>query len=664
LKRALTALERYFGPDHLYLSKCHKALEMACNRLRRPSEEAYEHIRRAVSIHERMGGKDQLELVTLLCEKSALEIVLNRWDEAVATAVRAVEAGLDVQEESYQVYSTTEAVMLAYAPGAAAGACINAVAANPNCTDSTLARVFSYVFKTHGMVLDRLVERQQFLESVDESVRVDLLWRDLAAATQRTADLVIRGPGDSPAIYRSELASAYRREEAAERALAEASDRLRALAPVPVVDRTKSTDALAAVLGRNAELIHFVRFKKCQLFNDTAEGLFHCHYGAFHLKGGETDHCDLAFVDLGPRASVDSLIFDYRRAVDAVEPGRRPSAREENEYQNAARRLYERVWAPFMSRDRDVARAAVPSDSLATVFLVLESWFHLLDFNALIAPTGDAVIERYKLHRLSSAGDLMRLSRTPPAGVGLLAVGSPVHFTGDTIHDEGTSPRGLRSSPVLCPEAYSPPVPLPGAEREVQAVASLFPEGTGEPVSVLLGREATEEAVKRLLPGNRIVHLATHGFFCEEGSSGGYPSAERLANPLLMSGLVLVPSKGDDGLLTAQELSCIDMRGLEWVVLSACRSGLGRLFWGEGLFGLPRAFEMAGARTVVMTLWKIDDIAMRDIMERLYRYRLSGCSTVDAIRRAQLERLREQRRRLNRIHPVLWGGVIAEGDWR
>ncbi len=664
LKRALSTLERYFGPDHLYLSKCLKALTIVSNRLRLPPEEAYGYICRAVSIHERVGGHDQLELVHILLSKVGLEIITGRWDEAVATAAKCAETALALQEESYQVYSTTEAVILAHMPSAAAEACVSAMMAHPSMRDSLLARVFSYVFKTHGMVLDRLAERQQFLDSVDESVRVDMLWRDLVRSTQRTADLVIKGPGYRPELYREELAAAYLAEEEADRALAEAAENLRSMAPVPDNANAVSTETLARALDQRAELIHFVQFQRYPHNDLEDRWIIQLHYGAFHLTVEGADSWNLDFVDLGSRGSIDSLIFSYRRAVDAVEPGRRPSAREENEYRCVARRLYDRVWAPLMSPDDGKEQGEVQSDSGVTVFLVLESWFHLLDFNALIAPTGESVIERYRLHRLSSAADLMRLSQRSSSGTGLLAVGSPVYAVRDRSRDDVVTVGETRSSPALCPEAYRPPEPLPGAERETRTVATLFSAATGEPVTVLLGWDAKEEEVKRLLPGKRIVHFATHGFFCEENKRGGYSSAERLADPLLMSGLVLAPSDGDDGLLTAQELMCIDMSGLDWVVLSACGSGLGRLFWGEGMFGLPRAFEMAGAHTVVMTLWKIDDAAMRDIMERMYRYRLAGSSTIDAVRQAQLDRLREQRLHLNRIHPALWGGVVAEGDWR
>jgi CHAT domain-containing protein len=137
-------------------------------------------------------------------------------------------------------------------------------------------------------------------------------------------------------------------------------------------------------------------------------------------------------------------------------------------------------------------------------------------------------------------------------------------------------------------------------------------------------------------------------------------------DPLLTSGILLAPDdRGDeDGLLTAQELLGHDLRQVDWVVLSACRSALGQILIGEGVFGLRRAFEIAGARSVLMALWTINDEVAADLMERIYHHRLAGRSTIDAVRLAQLERLREQRERWNRIHPALWGGIVVEGDWR
>jgi CHAT domain-containing protein len=146
---------------------------------------------------------------------------------------------------------------------------------------------------------------------------------------------------------------------------------------------------------------------------------------------------------------------------------------------------------------------------------------------------------------------------------------------------------------------------------------------------------------------------------------GSRSPEEGSIDPLIMTGLVFAPVPGkDDGLLTAQEVTCLDFRAVDWVVLSACGSGLGKVVRGEGMFGLRRAFEIAGARTVVMALWRLDDKVTRRLMEQIYTRKIAGASTIDAIREAQLARLAECRHRLNRLHPALWGGIVAEGDWR
>jgi CHAT domain-containing protein len=121
----------------------------------------------------------------------------------------------------------------------------------------------------------------------------------------------------------------------------------------------------------------------------------------------------------------------------------------------------------------------------------------------------------------------------------------------------------------------------------------------------------------------------------------------------------------DDGLLTAEEASAMHLSGAEWVVLSACETGLGKVAGAEGVLGLQRGFRVAGARTTIMSLWQVDDESTRRWMSTLYRLRLGhGASTADAVRGAALEVLRDRRRRGLTAHPFHWAGFVAVGDWR
>ena len=170
--------------------------------------------------------------------------------------------------------------------------------------------------------------------------------------------------------------------------------------------------------------------------------------------------------------------------------------------------------------------------------------------------------------------------------------------------------------------------------------------------------------MKRECRSPRILHLATHGFFLEDqkhdpnqerrdlGLSGG--EGRLPENPLLRSGLALTgantwlrggapPEEAEDGLLTAEDVSGLELLATALVVLSACETGLGEVRTGEGVFGLQRAFTLAGAKTLVMSLWSVPDDATRELMEDFYTCILAGEGRADALRNAQLA--------LRRKHP-------------
>jgi CHAT domain-containing protein len=244
-------------------------------------------------------------------------------------------------------------------------------------------------------------------------------------------------------------------------------------------------------------------------------------------------------------------------------------------------------------------------------------------------------------------------------------------------------------------------LPLPASSPEVELIARLWKDrdtslkqaegptpgeqdDTAEASVVsLTGGSATEDALKRGMRGRQVLHLATHAFFLGEcpsalSSRGGGPDLpDNLVflageNPLLLSGLALAGANRrqaakpdeEDGILTAEEIAAQDLRGVSWVVLSACDTGVGRVVPGEGVLGLRRAFRIAGARTVITSLWPIEDEAARDWMRRLYESRLSGRSTIEAVHEASLGMLKARRGSGRSTHPFFWGAFVATGDWR
>ncbi|MET0165365.1 MAG: CHAT domain-containing protein, partial [Vicinamibacterales bacterium] len=211
----------------------------------------------------------------------------------------------------------------------------------------------------------------------------------------------------------------------------------------------------------------------------------------------------------------------------------------------------------------------------------------------------------------------------------------------------------------------------------------------GGAVMTLSGDEATEAAVKRALPGHAIVHVATHAYVLGDGcetipegvrSVGGLARMDSAAlasftqeSPLLRSGLALTGAnqrnaagpEADDGILTAEEIAALRLPGTDLVVLSACDTGLGEIRAGEGVFGLRRAFQIAGARTVITSLWSVSDQSTVEWMRAFYQARFARRAPMpEAMRSASLAVLQSRRAQGLSTNPFHWAAFVAVGDWR
>ncbi len=129
-----------------------------------------------------------------------------------------------------------------------------------------------------------------------------------------------------------------------------------------------------------------------------------------------------------------------------------------------------------------------------------------------------------------------------------------------------------------------------------------------------------------------------------------------------------MPARGEtargqeDGVLTAEEAASLDLAGVEWAVLSGCDTGMGDVEEGDGVFGLRRAFQVAGARVVIMSLWPVDDETAHLFMRGIYTARFgSGQPTAEAVRSSSLAVLRSRRARDESDHPFYWAAFVAAG---
>jgi len=361
-------------------------------------------------------------------------------------------------------------------------------------------------------------------------------------------------------------------------------------------------------------------------------------------------------LDLGPRPPVQEAVRQWLDLV--VERGSDPKARAA-----AGRRVRELVWDPI--------RSAWPQKR---VFVVPSAALERVPFAAL--PSNDArylVEAGYAFHFLDHERDVLAPQAPRDASPTLALIGAP-DFSVAASEPSGSRGvcAGLRGATFTA---------LPQAAREIGGLRDLWLQRAGAAApTVLEGADATEARTRAVLHDSRIVHFATHGIFLgdqcrESGSDTRGVELDEDAPPapgaLEISALVLsganraATSTEDDGLLTSEEVATLDLTGTDWAVLSACDSGIGKHVNGEGVFGLRRAFRLAGARSVVMSLWQVSDNASADWMLALYRARLlQHASTIDAIRSADLAAIEQRRKAGLDPAPYYWAAFEAVGDWR
>jgi CHAT domain-containing protein len=374
---------------------------------------------------------------------------------------------------------------------------------------------------------------------------------------------------------------------------------------------------------------------------------------AFVLARGREPVC----VQLGPTEPIEQAVRAWRLPVQSATPGRLDD--------KAAAALLGGVWRPLQKRLGGATAVLLAPDGALTA----------LPFAALPGTKpGSYLLEEIAVGYVTSGRQLLELAIDPGRRAdGLLAVGGLPY---------GPAPDAATLAALPGKAALGE---LPGTRLEVERLERAFRRARpGERVTLLTGAAVDAGRLQRELPagrgrpGYRYLHLATHGFFEPPpenvvlrplpGDPLGpeYRTFDR--NPMLLSGLVLAGANRDPAkaVLTAEEVSGLDLRGAELVVLSACQTGLGKVTGTEGVLGLQRGFHEAGARALAVSLWNVSDAATSVLMEEFYHHLWEGKAPtkLEALRRAQLAVLRDParvERRRQELRDALAKRGVAEG---
>ncbi len=678
-ERTIAVRETHAGPDHMHLMDPLREYADLQARLGN-FERALSLNRRALDVLVQQLGPEHLQLQFSMDLEARL--LWSQGDLEAAFAMAQRLDGLLRQNLAEAMLGLPERQSLGLLAWQAwqRDLMISAAVADPEGSWSLPAA--EAVARSRGLVLDALARRHQGARSMTDP-RVARLVDELEAARSGLAHLAVAGNrGEGAEAYQRQLEAARQQKERAEWALAAYDQRFRQR-------REQSVAGVAEVVASvpaGGALVSFLKYNRFEPPSPEAAPSWPLEstpaYAAFVLRSGETTP---RAVDLGPAQPVDERIrrlseLTWGVAASADRSPRRSVA----SYRSEGEALRRRIWDPLASLLEGIER----------VFVVPDGELHLLPFGALpMGESGYLIESGAGIHYLSTERDLVE-PETPdlPSSQGLLAMGHPDYeepnlfaalardesevfrlARADVPQTEGVF-RGQRAS---CGDFGSLRFSaLPASLSELAVIESSWRQTSANPaVAVLDGARANEAAFKARASGNRVLHLATHGFFLggECSPEARVEHGQLLENPLVLSGLALAGANHreaagpaeEDGILTAEEIAALDLEGVQWAVLSGCETGVGEAMAGEGVFGLRRAFQIAGARTVIMSLWPVDDESTRDWMAALYRHRFAaGATTLEAVHEASLELLAGRRAAGLSTHPFYWAGFVAAGDWR
>nr|WP_269770289.1 CHAT domain-containing tetratricopeptide repeat protein [Cystobacter fuscus] len=482
----------------------------------------------------------------------------------------------------------------------------------------------------------------------------------LRALRTHLASMSFSGPGaPSPEDYQQRLKALADEGDALEADLAQRSARLRSHSSLP--SPSDIVERVAASLPQDGALVEFVAYSDTPLVPQPGTPVAATPAPLRYLALVLFPDGSTRAVDLGSAALIDSAASRLRDAL----------AHKHASFEAIAQRLHRLAFQPLLPLLGKTRRLLLSTDGQLS----------LVPFAAL-HDGKDFLLNSYDFTYLTSGRQFLPRPQDNPPTSSIIVLADPDFSASVSAPPSSSSPSSSRapSSDALARFfsrsglPTSSWVPLPGTRQEALDIQRLLPQA-----QLFLGPEATKQRLFQL-PTPSILHVATHGFFLGDVPASRNSRAvglfgESMSNapppqqdPLLNSGLVLAGARStassssaprpDFSLVTALELAGLNLWGTQLVVLSACDTGRGEVRLGQGIQGLRRALVVAGAESVVMSLWKVNDNSTRLLMDAYYRHLLAGQGRASALREA----MRSLRASPLHHHPYHWAPFIALGS--
>lgn len=659
-RQALDVVQASLGPERLEVAAILNNLATMYHAMGRNAE-AERLLRQTLDIEGKVLGRGHREYARSLVNLALLFVATHRPREGFELMEQAAIIDDRIVPQIFRIAS--ERQRLAYVDGLRLSyeTMISLILRLRAQTPGSAKAGLDITLRRKGIVAESLgVQREVVLAGRYRENEPKL--RELMALRAQIAEQRLAGAGrESRGILQKRLAGWDTDKERLEKELA-------LQIPEDELERkwaSADLGTIARALPDGATLVEFVRFDVYDFTADPALGKPEwkpARYVAFVLLAGEPNRVQM--IELGEAEKIDGEVTTFRTAIISGRSGARSPFRRffEAHRDSAGHDLRASVFDPL-----------VPAlEGSRRLFLAPDGDLNGLPFEVLPLEDGRCVIDEYRISYLSTGRDLLRFGADSSGRF------SDAVVVADPDFDLAGEPAAKKESVV----------PSGRQSREVARGGLRFNRlrGTrveGERIGQMLGVRPcmAAEALEGRLKARRspwVLHIATHGFFLADRKADLERTSVRdgaargqlvngLENPMLRSGLALagantwlrrgtLPPEAEDGILNGEDASGLDLLDTELVVLSACETGLGEVHVGEGVFGLRRAFVLAGAKTLVMSLWKVPDRETQELMEEFYGRILGGEPRAEALRQAQLSM------KAKHSAPRYWGAFICQGE--
>ncbi len=527
---------------------------------------------------------------------------------------------------------------------------------------------YEYLMAYKGIVTRTIASRNRGLRAASQDRNLELAIDDLRDSKQELANLQLRpvSPQKATSVQSLKQKIATLQSQLAASMEFNVSD-------VSVEELHRSMDGLSII-------VEFAKIIRPNISGKYEERERRMHYVAFVVSKNQPTR----LVNLGRAARIDDLIAEYTETLDYA---RQDFARGDDEQDledvivDIGAELYKELFA-------GIAEFLEPGVKL---FIAADGELNRIPMGALVDDDGRYLIESHQISYLTSGRDL--IENTNASGTGTVVFAGPDYDLDVVDHeptDNSTNETGLvLRGPTQTSVRGMKWDPLAGALLEAADITSALQESSLGPVTTFTDTLALETTFKNV-SNPEILHLATHGYFLPGGTTGdvdelggdatsadvssgaavGLGLLRQASNPLLRSGIILAGANNignqerksvEDGWVTAEEITQMDLAGTRLVVLSACESGLGDIKSGQSVRGLRQAFQVAGAQNLVSSLYLVPDQETREAMQHFYAGLSSGNDVGQALHEAQLKLIQDRRAEHGAAHPFFWASLIHVG---